>query len=95
MKNWYVYIIRCRNGTLYTGITTDVNRRFTEHQKGGPKAARYLKGRGPLKLMSEFNAGGRDAALKLEYKIKILPRARKERLIEHPESMHRIINTLT
>lgn len=94
VEKWYVYMIKCGKGTLYTGITTDVDRRFSEHENGGAKAARYLKGRGPLKLMFEFNAGGRDRALKLEHKIKRLPRARKERLIEHPESMHRIIDTL-
>lgn len=56
MMNWYVYIIRCGDGTLYTGISTDVERRLVEHQEGGPKASRYLRGRGPLQLMLKLHA---------------------------------------
>jgi len=46
MENWYVYMIRCGSGAIYTGITTNVDRRFAEHQTSGPRAARYLRGRG-------------------------------------------------
>ncbi len=83
-------MIRCRDGTLYTGATTDVDRRFAEHQQAGPKAARYLKGRGPLQLILTVHAGGHKAALKLERRIKGLPKARKEVLIQNPESMQEI-----
>lgn len=76
-ENWYVYMIRCKDGTLYTGITTDVKRRLAEHVKGRSKAARYLKGRGPLQLVFQSNACTRQEALKLEHTIKKLPRARK------------------
>jgi len=91
MANWYVYMIRCRSGTLYTGITTDVDRRFAEHQQAGPKAARYLKGRGPLQIVLTVHVGDHKTALKLERRIKGLPRARKEALIQHPEFMWEIV----
>ena len=87
MKSWCVYMIRCKDGTLYTGATTDVERRFAEHQQAGPKAARYLKGRGPLQLIFTVHAGDQKAALKLERRIKGLPKARKEALIQNPESI--------
>jgi putative endonuclease len=90
MTAWHVYIIRCRDDTLYTGISTDVNRRFAEHQAGGPKAARYLKGRGPLQLVLTLPACDRGTALKLEHRIKRLARPQKEALIQHPENMHKI-----
>jgi len=80
-------MIRCKDGTLYTGATTDVERRFAEHQQAGPKAARYLKGRGPLQLIFTVHAGDQKAALKLERRIKGLPKARKEALIQNPESI--------
>jgi len=87
MAEWYVYIIRCGDGSLYTGITTNVDRRFSEHQASGPKAARYLKGRGPLQLAFTVDAPDRGTALRLEHRIKRLPRAQKEILIQDPESL--------
>ncbi len=94
MKSWYVYMIRCRDDTLYTGATTDVERRFAEHQQAGPKAARYLKGRGPLQLILTVHAGDHKTALKLERRIKGLSKARKEALIQHPESMREVFGVL-
>ena len=47
MPDWYLYLIRIHNGSLYTGITTDVDRRFAEHVAGGKKAAKYFRGKGP------------------------------------------------
>ncbi|MDO9515749.1 MAG: GIY-YIG nuclease family protein [Syntrophales bacterium] len=91
MTNWYVYMIRCGSGTLYTGITTDVDRRFEEHQASGPKAARYLKGRGPLQLVLTVQADDRGAALRLEHRIKKLSRGQKETFIQNPESLKNII----
>lgn len=79
MDDWYVYIVRCRDGSLYTGIATDVERRLGEHQAG--KGAKYLRGRGPLKLVFEKKIGKRGQALKIERKIKGLTRREKEDLI--------------
>lgn len=79
---WYLYLIRCANGHLYTGITTDVARRFNEHQSNGPKAAKYLRGKGPLTLMYQEQVGTRSDALKREIAVKKLSRVRKLALIE-------------
>ena len=51
MNNWWVYIIQCRNKSLYTGITTDVKRRFDEHQNNNKKASKYCARLRPLKLV--------------------------------------------
>ncbi|WP_312018382.1 GIY-YIG nuclease family protein [Shewanella surugensis] len=78
---WHLYIIECANGHLYTGITTDINRRFKEHQTGGKKTAKYLKGKGPLKLKYQESIGDHSQALKREIAIKKLSRAQKLQLI--------------
>lgn len=78
---WSVYVVCCGDSSLYTGIATDVSRRFAEHQAQGPKTARYLRGRGPLELVYQCQAGDRSAALKLEYQIKQLSRADKLKLV--------------
>ena len=79
MSCWSLYLVRCRNGTLYTGITTDVERRFEEHCNGS--GAKYLRGRGPLELVFHCAAGDRGAALRLEHQVKRLSKADKERLV--------------
>lgn len=79
---WYLYIIECANGHLYTGITTDITRRFQEHQLCGKKAAKYLRGKGPLKLKYQENIGSHSKALKREIAIKKLSRIQKLKLIE-------------
>jgi putative endonuclease len=66
---------------LYTGITTDVARRFAEHQGNGDTGAKYLQGRGPLALVFQRKLGCRSLALSVESKVKKLPKARKEKLI--------------
>lgn len=81
MSDWYIYLIRTRSGSLYTGITRDVVRRFEEHNSGGPKAAKALRGRGPLTLEFQQAVADKSEALKLELQIKKWPKARKEALI--------------
>lgn len=80
-KIWWVYLIRCGDQSLYCGITTDVPRRFTEHQEQGPKSAKYLRGRMPLTLVYQCAIGDRSEASREEYRIKRLSRTRKEMLI--------------
>jgi putative endonuclease len=63
---------------LYTGIATDIDRRFTEHQSG--KGAKYLRGRGPLRLAFKQKIGRRSSALKMERLVKKLPKSEKERI---------------
>ena len=75
-------MVRCREGTLYTGIATNVARRFSEHQNNGNKAAKYLRGRGPLELVLEKALGtNKRVALSLERQIKNLPKSRKEAML--------------
>jgi putative endonuclease len=80
MDDWYVYIVRCRDGSLYTGIATDVERRFSEHQRNG--GAKYLRGRGPLTLVFKQRVGRRSRALRVERNIKRLPKQGKEALVK-------------
>jgi putative endonuclease len=76
---WYIYIVECIDGTLYTGITTDINRRLLEHNSG--KGAKYTKARRPIKLRAIFEAKNRSAASKEEYRIKQLSKAEKLKLL--------------
>ena len=75
-----LYILRCADGTLYTGIAADVARRVAEHV-GGPRGAKFLRGKGPLELVFEETAGDRAEASRLEYRVKQLSRAEKLELI--------------
>lgn len=77
---WSVYMLRDGTGRLYTGISTDVARRLAEHQAG--KGARALRGRGPLQLVWQHPVGEQGLALRLEYRLKQWPKARKEALIQ-------------
>jgi putative endonuclease len=77
---WYVYIIRASDESLYTGITTDVQRRFDEH-RGTEKGARYFRGRQPLEIVYRENHPDRSSALRREADIKKLPRNQKLKLI--------------
>ncbi|MBY5920161.1 GIY-YIG nuclease family protein [Ferrimonas balearica] len=81
MSDWYLYLIRTNAGHLYTGITTDVSRRFSEHLAGAPKGARALRGKGPLTLVYQTLVGDRSTALKLEYRVKQMSKAQKEALV--------------
>ena len=73
MENtWHLYILRCGDGTLYTGITTDVEKRFEAHQSG--KGAKYTRGRGPLELVYRETCGTHSDALKREIEVKRLSR---------------------
>ena len=78
---WFLYMVKCHNGHLYTGITTDVARRVAEHQAGGAKGAKYLKGKGPLTLVYQESLPDRSVATKRELAVKKLTRAKKLALI--------------
>jgi len=79
---WYVYILECADGTYYTGITTDVNRRLKEHNKG-KKAAKYTRSRRPLKLLASTQVPTRSEALKLEITVKKLYKKEKVDFIKN------------
>lgn len=76
---WYLYILRCGDGSLYTGITTDVEKRFQAHQSG--KGAKYTRGRGPLEIVYREECSDHSQALKREIAIKALTRQEKEALL--------------
>ena len=78
--SWYVYILRCGDGTLYTGITDNISRRLAVHRSG--KGAKYTRGRGPLELAYTEEVPDKPAALRREYQIKRLTRQEKEQLIQ-------------
>lgn len=77
-KNWYLYIVQCKDGTFYTGITDNLARRIEEHNLG--KGAKYTRGRGPVKLCYQKVFSCKSDALKEEYRIKQLPRSEKAAL---------------
>lgn len=79
-KTWKLYILRCGDGSLYTGISTDVERRLEEHRAG--KGAKYTRSRGPLELVYSEECGDHSTALKREMEIKSLSRSDKLKLIE-------------
>lgn len=73
---WSLYLLQCADGTVYTGIATDVRRRISEHESG-IRGARYLRGRGPLSLLYEREIGDRSLVTRLEILVKKLSRAEK------------------
>lgn len=77
---WYLYILRCGDGSLYTGITTDVEKRLEAHRSG--KGAKYTRGRGPLELVYRELCGTHSEALKRELRVKAMPREEKLLLAE-------------
>ena len=77
---WYLYILRCGDGTLYTGITTDVEKRLEAHRNG--KGAKYTRGRTPLELVYREECESHSHALKRELAVKALTRGEKEILIQ-------------
>ena len=77
-KKWYLYILECNDGSLYTGITDDVERRLNAHQKG--KGAKYTRGRSPLLLRYTEICDNHSVALKREIQVKNLTKAQKMQL---------------
>jgi putative endonuclease len=76
---WCVYLLRCGDGSLYAGITNDLEKRLAAHRSG--RGARYTRGRGPLKLIHREDAQDKPAALRREWEIKKLPRRQKLALV--------------
>ena len=92
MKDWFLYMIKCGDGSLYTGIAVDVARRFADHQT--EKGAKYLRGRGPLRLVFEKRIGDRSRALKLERLVKNLPRQEKQHLVETGTGLDQLLERI-
>ena len=83
MSDWSVYIIRCDDRSLYTGISTDVGRRLKEHRSGDRKAAKYTKPFSSIDLVYEVCVGDRSLAAKIEYQVKKLSRQKKEFIVSN------------
>jgi putative endonuclease len=78
-RNWYVYMLRCGDDSLYTGVTLDVSRRYAEHRLG--KGARYTRARGVVELVYWVELDSKSRAYQTEYRIKQLARAGKELIV--------------
>lgn len=79
-KTWYLYIVECRDGSLYTGITDDIPRRLEQHNSG--KGAKYTRGRGPVCLRYQETCGTHGDALRREIQVKRLSRKEKLELVK-------------
>ena len=86
MSIWYVYMLRCRDHSLYTGITTDLGRRVWEHLYSA-RGAKYLRGKSPLKLVWSMQAADHQEAAHLEFWIKNMPKKDKEYLVATGEGL--------
>lgn len=78
---WSIYIIRCGDRSLYTGISNNVAKRFAVHQSGSSQAAKYTRTRHPLKLVFSEEIGNKSAASRVEYCVKQLSKKTKEALV--------------
>ncbi|EEO8880867.1 GIY-YIG nuclease family protein [Salmonella enterica] len=92
MTPWYLYLTRTADNALYTGITTDVARRYRQHQTG--KGAKALRGKGELTLAFAAQVGDRSLALRIEYRIKQLTKRQKERLVTEREAFEALLSSL-
>jgi putative endonuclease len=81
MSDWYIYIVRCSDNSLYTGVTKNIDRRVAEHNTSDKLGARYTQSRRPVTLVYEEASESRSAASKREIEIKWLTKKRKEFLI--------------
>lgn len=84
---WSVYMIRCGDNSLYTGISNDVSKRFEVHQSGSAGAAKYTRTRHPLQLVFSAEIGDRSAASRAEYRLKKLSKNSKELLVAGKTSL--------
>ena len=79
--SYYVYILRCGDGCLYTGITTDMQRRLAEHSEGSGRGAKYTRSHGVERVEALWSTADRSLASRLEWRIKRLTRKQKQELI--------------
>lgn len=88
-KQWTLYILECRDGTLYTGITDQLEKRLKAHNAG--KGAKYTRGRGPVVLRYQESCADHGSALRREYEIKRLSRQEKLEIIVKYEQRMQIL----
>ncbi len=90
-REYSIYLLRCADGSLYTGIAMEVEKRLCEHVKG-PRGAKYLRGKGPLRIVFEQRLGDRSFASRVEYCVKQLDRSQKEALIDGQATLREILS---
>lgn len=88
---YYTYILRCKDNSLYTGITTDLERRLKEHKEKGEKTAKYTLRHEAVKMEIAWESENRVLASKLEFNIKKLTKKQKEELIKNPKLLSEIL----
>ena len=84
-KKWYVYILLCSDGTYYTGVTTDLNRRLEEHNTSS-RGAKYTKSRRPVRLIYFSEYDNRSSAQRAEYRLKKRSKQQKEQIINQSKN---------
>ena len=94
MSTYSIYLVRCRDGSLYTGISTDVTRRLNEH-RNGRRGAKYLKGKSPITLLYEQEIGDRSLASRIEARIRKMPSTVKGDVDRLPERIDGFLKDLT
>jgi len=92
---WHLYLVRTRDGALYTGIATDVERRMDEHRGTGGRGAKYLRGRGPFRLAFRSPIGERGLALQVEHRVKRLSHGGKEAIVAARPDTTRLLELLS
>lgn len=88
---YYTYILRCKDNSLYTGITTDLERRLKEHKERGEKTAKYTLTHEAEKMEIAWESDNRILASKLEFNIKKLTKKQKEELIKNPKLLNKFL----
>ena len=91
-KDYYIYIIRCEDNSLYTGITTDLERRMKEHLERGKRGAKYTSSHIAKEMEIAWKTNNKKKASKLEYHIKTLKKFEKEEIIKHPKKLEQLLS---
>ena len=90
---WFLYLIECEDGSVYTGIATDVQARYAKHATG--KGARYTRARKPVALLASFELADRSSAMRAEYRVKQLAPADKRALAAGTRTLESVLPELT
>lgn len=94
MAGWYVYIVRTRLDTLYTGIAIDVARRLEQHSGTGGQGSKYLRAKGPLEVVYKMKIGDRELASRVEHRIKRLTRREKDSIVAGRPTRSKLLGIL-
>jgi len=89
--NWSLYMIRCHDDSIYTGITNDLLRRMMTHFSGGAQSAKYIKAKKPKDLIYTIALRDKSIASQLEYRVKKLPKQKKEALVRGERSLYELL----